>query len=106
MRNFKEEYQRWLDSPALSEAEWQELKAIEEAILEDEPLAGDLSKHAAWVEELKSRCTFTLENTEMILKMEVGKVFAKVLTHAGVFKRTPEGEAAFDRFVRYVNSEV
>lgn len=26
---FKEEYQRWLDSPALSEAEWQELKAIE-----------------------------------------------------------------------------
>ena len=84
----------------------QELKAIEEAILEDEPLAGDLSKHAAWVEELKSRCTFTLENTEMILKMEVGKVFAKVLTHAGVFKRTPEGEAAFDRFVRYVNSEV
>ena len=29
MRNFKEEYQRWLDSPALSEAEWQELKAIE-----------------------------------------------------------------------------
>lgn len=29
MKNFKEEYQRWMDSPALSEAEWQELKAIE-----------------------------------------------------------------------------
>lgn len=29
MRTFREEYQRWLDSPALSEAEWQELKAIE-----------------------------------------------------------------------------
>ncbi len=29
MRNFKEEYQRWLNSPALSEAEWQELKSIE-----------------------------------------------------------------------------
>ena len=29
MRTYKEEYQRWLDSPALSEAEWQELKAIE-----------------------------------------------------------------------------
>ncbi len=28
MRNFKEEYQRWLDSPALSEAEWKELDAI------------------------------------------------------------------------------
>ena len=28
MRNFKEEYQRWLDSPALSDAEWKELDAI------------------------------------------------------------------------------
>ena len=28
MRNYKEEYQRWLDSPALSEAEWKELDAI------------------------------------------------------------------------------
>ena len=28
MRSYKEEYQRWLDSPALSDAEWQELDAI------------------------------------------------------------------------------
>ena len=28
MRNYKEEYQRWLDSPALSEEEWSELNAI------------------------------------------------------------------------------
>ena len=28
MRNYKEEYQRWLDSPALSEEEWNELNAI------------------------------------------------------------------------------
>ena len=28
MRNYKEEYQRWLDSPALSEEEWKELDAI------------------------------------------------------------------------------
>ena len=28
MRNFKEEYRRWLDSPALSEEEWKELDAI------------------------------------------------------------------------------
>ena len=30
MRNYKEEYQRWLDSPALSDAEWKELDAIRE----------------------------------------------------------------------------
>ena len=28
MRNYKEEYQRWLDSPALSESEWSELNSI------------------------------------------------------------------------------
>ncbi|MFR5421550.1 MAG: hypothetical protein ACLTG4_06110 [Oscillospiraceae bacterium] len=28
MRNYMEEYQRWLDSPALSNAEWDELNAI------------------------------------------------------------------------------
>ena len=30
MRNYMEEYQRWLDSPALSEEEWGELNAIRE----------------------------------------------------------------------------
>ena len=30
MRSYKEEYQRWLDSPALSDAEWKELDAIRE----------------------------------------------------------------------------
>ena len=28
MRNYKEEYQRWLDSPALTEEEWREIDAI------------------------------------------------------------------------------
>ena len=28
MRNYKEEYQHWLDNPALSESEWAELNAI------------------------------------------------------------------------------
>ena len=83
-----------------------ELKLLENAILDEKPLKGVLTKYEDWVEELKGRCSFTPENIEMILKMEVGKVFSKVLSHAGVFKRTQEGEAAFDRFVRYVNREV
>ena len=55
---------------------------------------------------MKARCTFTPENTGMILKMEVGKIFTKVLEHAGVYKRNPDGAAAFDRFIHYVNKEV
>ena len=82
-----------------------ELAALEEAILADQPLCDELRKHAAWVEELKTRYTFTAENISAILKVEVGKVFAQVLEHAGVYKRTPEGAAAFDRFVNYVNQE-
>ena len=83
-----------------------ELAALEKVILEDAPLTEELQKHAQWVSDLKSRCTFTAENVDMILKLEVGKVFAKVLTHAGVFKRDMDGAAAFDRFVRYVNRKV
>ena len=81
-----------------------ELAALEEAILAGAPLTGDLEKHAPWVEELKTRYTFTAENTTAILREEVGQVFAKVLEHAGVYARTPEGQAAFRRFVDYVNA--
>ena len=80
-----------------------ELAGLEKAILEDLPLTGELEKHAQWVTELKARHTFTAENITSILQMEVGKVFAKVLEHAGVYSRTPAGKAAFLRFVEYVN---
>ena len=81
----------------------QELAGIEEAILTDTPLTGELEKHAPWVKELMEKQTFTPDNTACILKMEVGKVFAQVLEHAGVYKRTSEGAAAFDRFIEFVN---
>lgn len=81
----------------------QELSGIEEAILTGTPLTGELEKHAPWVKELMEKQTFTPDNTACILKMEVGKVFAQVLEHAGVYKRTPEGASAFDRFIEFVN---
>jgi UDPglucose--hexose-1-phosphate uridylyltransferase len=83
-----------------------ELAGIEEAILCGTPLMGELEKHEAWVNELLQKQMFTPENTASILKMEVGKVFAQVLEHAGVYKRTEEGSAAFMRYVDSVNSEV
>ena len=82
-----------------------ELAALEEAILAGSDIAKDeiLFKHAVWVEVLKEKHTFTKENTTKILKEEVGQVFAKVLEHAGVYKRTEEGKTALLRFVAYVN---
>ena len=83
----------------------QELAGVEKAILSGEELTGELAKHADWVEELKKQHTFTKENTAAILKVETGKVFAKVLEHAGVYQRNEQGAKAFDKFVKYVNEE-
>ncbi len=62
----------------------------------------DLEKHAPWAQELRQQYTFTAENAMGILQAEVGKVFARVLEHAGVYKCTPEGREAFLRFIESI----
>ena len=78
-----------------------ELLEIENLLIEGKDIAPDcpLYIHNDWVHELKTKYTFNAENTADILKAEVGKVFSKVLEHAGVYKRNDEGKAAFMRFV-------
>ena len=82
-----------------------ELAALGDAILSGADIAADpvLGKHADWVAELKERYTFTPENVTDILRRETGRVFAGVLEDAGVYKRTPEGKAAFLDFIDEVN---
>ena len=84
-----------------------ELADLAAAVVNGADIAADavLAKHAAWVEELKQRHTFTAENALDIILQETGKVFAEVLEDAGVYKNTPEGAAAFSRFVVRVNEE-
>ena len=36
----------------------------------------------------------------ILIQYEIGKVFLNVLLDAGVFKRTPEGQKAFDKFIK------
>ena len=74
------------------------------AILNDLPLIGGLEKHRDWVESMKVQYTFTAETVTDILREEVGQIFARVLECAGVYKRTPEGRAAFLRFVEHINT--
>ena len=82
-----------------------ELAALHEAILSGSDIRADetLAKHADWVDELKTRHTFTVENTEQILHQEVGAVFEQVLEDAGVYKTDEAGREAFLRFVQAVN---
>ena len=82
-----------------------ELAALREAILSGSDIRADetLAKHADWVDELKTRHAFTVENTEQILRQEVGAVFEQVLEDAGVYKTDKAGREAFLRFVQAVN---
>ena len=83
----------------------QEMELLREALLAGADLRADgtLSKHADWADELRTRHSFTADNTAAILRAEIGRVFERVLEDAGVFKRDAAGRAAFLRFIESVN---
>ncbi|HFI0167699.1 TPA: UDP-glucose--hexose-1-phosphate uridylyltransferase [Streptococcus suis] len=59
--------------------------------------------HQPWADRLKAEHPdVTEERAEEIIRASVGQIFARVLEDAGVYKRTPEGQAAFLRFVEFV----
>ena len=69
----------------------------------DDLRASELTaKHADWAEGFRGKYIFSAENALDIVRRETGLVFAQVLEHAGVYKRTPEGKAAFLRFLESV----
>ncbi len=83
----------------------EEMELLKEYILEGRnPREHELlAKHADWAEEfIPSYPRLTAENIDRIFQDEIGKVFLNVLEHAGVYKRTPAGQAAFNRFINTV----
>lgn len=79
-----------------------ELELLKEKMLSGLDLSEDpkTAPHAEWAEQiLSSHPEFNEENAEQILRMETGRVFEQVLCDAGVFKRTPEGMEAFQKFI-------
>lgn len=80
----------------------EELEVLREKMLSGADLREDsrTSPHADWAEQiLLSHPEFNEKNAEDILRFETGRVFEQVLCDAGVFKRTPEGQAAFKHFI-------
>jgi len=80
-----------------------EMAHLKKAILAGANIRQDeeLAKHADWVEEFLPRYAQVREdNIDEILHQEIGLVFMEVLKDAGVYKRTEQGQAAFDRFVQ------
>lgn len=84
----------------------EEMRVLGEKIVNGDDLYADetTAKHADWVNEWKPDYKeLNADNIDAVIKAEVGKVFGKVLEHAGVYKRNAEGKAAFLRFVEEVN---
>ena len=82
----------------------EELAAVAGALASGADLRADplTEKHAAWAEGFAPGYAITADNALDIVYRETGLVFARVLEDAGVYKRTPEGQAAFLRFLRQV----
>lgn len=81
----------------------EEMAALQEAILEGRDLRKEevLAKHADWVEEFLPKYEkVDSTNIAHIIEEEIGLVFLQVLEDAGVYKCTPEGREAFERFIR------
>lgn len=82
-----------------------ELALLGEYLVEGRDIRSNeiLEKHADWVEEFRGNYEgFSKDNVEGILQQEVGKVFARVLEDAGVYKCTPEGRERFAAFLGHV----
>ena len=60
--------------------------------------------HQEWADELKESHPGLTDKVQAlnIVQESVGKIFARVLEDAGVYKQTEEGQAAFIRFVEQV----
>ena len=79
----------------------EELAAVAEKLVSGDDLRTDprTAAHADWAEGFKGKYQITADNALDIVQKETGLVFAQVLEHAGVYKRTPEGKEAFLRFL-------
>ena len=79
-----------------------EIVLLEQAMLENKEIDSipELQSHGTWAKEvLQNHPEFSKENARNILEQEIGKVFLEVLCDARVFKRTTEGNAAFQKFI-------
>ena len=79
----------------------EELAAVADALVTGADLrASELTeKHTDWAEAFRSKYDITRDNALDVVQKETGLVFAKVLEHAGVYKRSAEGKKAFLRFL-------
>lgn len=77
----------------------EELKLVQRYLLGQ--VDGVAKYHQEWADDLKTQHPdlSSEEESQEVVRVSVGNIFARVLEDAGVYKRTEEGQAAFRRFV-------
>lgn len=83
----------------------EEMAILSQAILSGSDISSDerICKHAAWAKEVcQKHSDLNKDNIEDVLHEEIGQVFVKVLTDAGVYKCTEDGRRAFLRFIESI----
>ena len=81
-----------------------EMSLLKTAMLDGDDLESDevLAKHSDWAKEIAQKHNINKDNIDEIIENEIGLVFAKVLEHAGVYKRDESGKKAFLKFIESV----
>lgn len=81
-----------------------EMTILEEALVNGADISEDerIAKHAEWADMIKKNNTITAENCSEIIKNEIGKVFADILSQCGVFERSEKGKEHFLKFIAAV----
>ncbi len=83
-----------------------EMELLGDAILSGQEITKieEIAKHADWAKEFVPQYdNINKDNIAKILQDEVGKVFARVLEDAGVYKNDKNGRDGFMRFIEYIN---
>ena len=80
----------------------EEVEQVAAYLVGEDVLVADY--HQEWADELKESNPDLKDKIQAleIVQESVGKIFARVLEDAGVYKQTEEGQAAFMRFVNHV----
>lgn len=86
-----------------------EMTLLAEAMLAGEDLhsMAAIAHHADWAEKiLKKYPSLSQDSIDDVLLEEIGQTFCEILEDTGVFKQTPEGEAAFIRFIEHMGGSL
>ncbi len=93
--------------PARLKDQCSDIAQVLAGVQKAEEVKAKYPEHADWIDYLQTKYTQTLSKEDAIetVRQEVGEKFETCLEHAGVFKQTPQGMAAYNKFMLSLGCE-